>query len=370
MKIYFTSSSNSFDKLQDSKKQIITIIKKSKHRLLSGEQTVHEYLLQQDKKLTPKEIFTREKKLIDDCDCMIAEVSNPSLGVGSEIAYALVSKKPVLALVFKDFEDSISPMIKGNPSDNLYLEFYSLDNLKYKINDFLSYLQNANKRKGKLIVIDGGDGSGKTTQAKLLIEYLKKKSPVKYMDFPQYYQSFHGKTVARFLRGEFGSLDSVSPYLASLAYALDRASVKNEMEEFLQNGGYIVSNRYATSSMAHQGAKMQDKKKQNDLVKWIFDLEYKQHKIPKEDLVIYLYMPSVFAQKLASEAHDRKKYLRGGKDISENINHALQAEKMFLSFAKQYKHWVKIDCVKNNKLLSIDEVHKQVIEVVQKKFNP
>ncbi|KXK11950.1 MAG: thymidylate kinase [Microgenomates bacterium OLB23] len=87
---------------------------------------------------------------------------------------------------------------------------------------------------------------------------------VKSVDFPQYYSSFSGKTVAMFLRGDFGELNQVSPYLASMPYALDRASVKEEMEEFLAKGGIIIANRYATSNMAHQAAKISsaaDKKK-------------------------------------------------------------------------------------------------------------
>src|SRR3989344_2308491 len=113
-------------------------------------------------------------------------------------------------------------------------------------------------KKGKIIVIEGGDGSGKATQSKLLIEYLEKNSiPHAYLDFPNY-SSFYGKLVGKFLRGEFGDLDSVSPYLASLTFALDRLSSKDTIENHLKAGKIVVMNRYATSNMAHQGSKIAD----------------------------------------------------------------------------------------------------------------
>src|SRR3990167_8453524 len=165
-----------------------------------------------------------------------------------------------------------------------------------------------NNKKGKLIVIDGGDGSGKTIQAKLLLGYFKtNKLPAKYFDFPQY-ESFYGKTVAKFLRGEFGNIDQVSPYLASLAYALDRASAKNEMEFLLKKGGYIIANRYATSNIAHQGAKFFSIKEREHYLKWVYELEYKIHRIPKEDIVIYLYVPWQIGSKL-TENRKKRKYL-------------------------------------------------------------
>jgi len=99
---------------------------------------------------------------------------------------------------------------------------------------FFDEVKTLQKRKGKLIVIDGGDGSGKATQSALLKSYLEKHGKrVKYMDFPRYYNSFHGRVVGRFLTGEFGALDQVSPYLAALAYALDRASAKEEMDNLI-----------------------------------------------------------------------------------------------------------------------------------------
>lgn len=223
--------------------------------------------------------------------------------------------------------------------------------------------------RGKLIVIDGGDGSGKATQAKLLVDYLLKRNlKVKYMDFPQYYDSFYGDLVARFLRGEFGDIDHVSPYLASLTYALDRASVKRQMDEFLRKGGFIVANRYATSNMAHQGAKFENPLKQKEFLAWIYKLEYEVNDIPKEDIVIYLNVPWSIGKLLTGKKGERK-YLAGKAwDIhEENNSHQLEAEKMYLKLSKTYKHWVMVNCFVNSHLLTPLIIHKKIIKILKEK---
>ncbi|MCS6956398.1 MAG: hypothetical protein NZM02_00930, partial [Patescibacteria group bacterium] len=337
--------------------------------LTSGEQIINEKLLKEDEKLTPEEIFKRQKNLIDKSDFIVAEVTKPSHGVGGEIVYGLVKEKPVLALVYENNQDLISPMILGNPSDNFYLERYDFDKLPFIISDFVKFIKTKKTRKGQLIVIDGGDGSGKTVQSKMLLEYLKKnKHDVKYFDFPQYYKTFHGRTVAKFLQGEFGKIDEVSPYLASLAYALDRLSVRDEMEYFLKKGGIIICNRYATSSLAHQGAKFNDIKKRDEFLKWLYELEYKIHKIPKEDIVIYLYVPWKKGLELTAKKGIRE-YLQGKKDIAEeDINHRIKSENMYLELVSKNKNWVKINCLdEKNNLLSPFNIHKKIVEILKQR---
>jgi len=366
MKIYFTAPTSFNGELRAQYKSIFSLLKTYPDcEILSGEQIVDKQLLSKDKKLSSEEIFKREQELIKQADVMVAEASKPSLGVGAEISFALSQNKPVLVLVSTLFEDRISPMIKGNPSETLYLRFYNKVSLKFKIDDFIKHIKTIQSKKGKLIVIDGGDGSGKTTQAEMLVAYLKaKKIPVQYMDFPQYYHSFHGKTVAKFLRGEFGKIDEVSPYLSSLAYALDRASVKREMDEFLAKGGIIVANRYATSNMAHQSAKFANASDRKEYLKWIYELEYKVHRIPKEDIVIYLHVPWEIGLTLSSKKGTRE-YLKGKDDIAEkDLNHRMETEKLYLLLAKKNKHWKVIDCMKNSQLLSKEEIHKIVISLL------
>lgn len=359
MNIYFTATTS-----QDTyKKNYRTILQKLEKipgvNIISGKQILSRSLLSQDKRLSSEKIFAREKSLINKADVVIAEVTQPSTGVGGEIVYSLIQKKPVLALIFEEQEDEISPMLQGNTSDNLYLEHYTLENIHIKLQNFIDHTKKSKQKKGKLIVIDGGDGSGKATQAKLLIDYLKKKKfKVKSVDFPQYYSSFSGKTVAMFLRGEFGQLDAVSPYLASLPYALDRASVREEMEEFLAKGGIIIANRYATSNMAHQSAKIASSADRKKYLDWVYELEYKVLKIPKEDAVVYLYVPWEIGYELTKNK-DARAYLNGkANDIQEeDMKHRRAAEKMYLRLAKE-KGWIQINCTVDGKLLSIDEIHR------------
>jgi dTMP kinase len=221
--------------------------------------------------------------------------------------------------------------------------------------------------KGKLIVIDGGDGSGKATQAELLIQYLQKKGiKTKYMDFPRY-ETFYGQVVGRFLRGEFGDINSVSPYLASLAYAADRATAREEMNEFLNQGGIIISNRYATSNMAHQGAKFKDPTEKKAYMDWDYELEYEINKLPKEDLVIYLHVPWKIGAEL-TEKKAARSYLKGAAlDIHEkDLNHRALVEKTYLDLANSSSHWKTIECVKEGTLLTIESIHQQIVELVEK----
>lgn len=218
---------------------------------------------------------------------------------------------------------------------------------------------------GKLIVIEGADGSGKTVQSELLLNYFKKQNIfVKYYNFPRYH-TFYGQTIAKYLRGDFGDINEVSPYLASLPYALDRLSAKDEINQALNKGQIIITNRYATSSLAHQAAKLKSVEEKKNFTEWLYELEYKIHKIPKEDLVIYLYVPWEISLTLTSMKEERR-YLQGKQDIQErNHTHRQEVEKMYLSLANSNQHWIKIDCTQDSKLLSPQEIHEQIIETLK-----
>ncbi len=299
---------------------------------------------------------------------VVAEVTNLSSTLQSEIHQLLKQNIPVLALLKAGHEDRISPEFTGKSSENLFVEYYNSGNIGQIIRDFLDYVESMRSRKGKLIVIDGADASGKTSQAKLLVEYLtSKKILTKYVDFPQYYSSFHGKTVAKFLRGEFGKIDEVSPYLASLAYALDRASMKREMEAFLRKGGIIVANRYATSNMAYQGAKFVNDKEREEYLEWEYELEYKVNRIPKEDIVVYLFVPWQIAADLADKRGDRP-YLNGKKDIhEEDMEHIRKVEEMYDELHRRYSHWVKINSATGNSIDSKEIIHQKIIQTLEEK---
>lgn len=363
MKIYFGASISLDRSLLPVYQNIVKEIKKLGHKVLS------EYVVDPKLKigvgLTADKLFKRETKTIRQADVMIAEVTEPSWGTAFLIEQALEAGKPVLALFYKDSGEKLSLMIKGHPE--LYSEHYDEGNLRAILKKNLEHFKQMKKRKGKLIVIDGVDGSGKATQTKKLLNYFKKqKIKNKYITFPRYYTSFHGRHVGRFLTGEFGGNSAVSPYLSSLAFALDRLTAKDEIMEWLKEGNVIVADRYVSASLAHQGSKMPVKKRKVFL-DWLYDMEYKEHKLPKEDIVIFLYVPVKTAQKLIQRKGIRR-YVKGKDKAEEDVEHQQKSIDMYKSLSKKYKHWEMVECVdKKGKLLSIGEVHEKILQVLRKK---
>jgi dTMP kinase len=221
------------------------------------------------------------------------------------------------------------------------------------------------KYKGKLIVLDGLDGSGKATQTKLLVQRLKKKRyKVAITDFPQYYSSFFGRVVGRYLSGEFGKANQVSPYLASILYALDRFEAKEKMEKWLDEGRMIVSNRYVSANQIHQAAKIKGKKEKEEFLKWLSRMEFNIFGIPRPDLILFLNVPYHIGQGLVIKKGTRG-YLGGVKrDIHESSkSHLTAAQKQVFHLVKKYSKWKRIDCVKNGKLL----IKKQIADLVWEK---
>ena len=374
MKVYFTASVSSGRLFLPQYKLIVSNLEKQDHQVISSKVAVDEVTkdgdrLKSDEKLSSAEIFYKEREKIENADVVIAEVTQPSMGVGFLTGYALRRKKVVLALVYKENENVISPFLEGHPSQNLFLEHYSEDNLNIVLKRFFHHIEVNNKRKGKLIVIDGSDSSGKKTQVELLLHYLqKKKYPTKFIDFPRYYSSFHGGTVARYLAGEFGGIDDVNPYLSSLAYAMDRLAAKPDMEEWLLEKNIVVANRYVSSSMTFQTVRL-PKKEQEEFLKWLYDMEYKEHKLPPEDIVIYLYVPVEISQRLM-KTREKKKYLKGkDKDIHEkNVDYLKKVEKMYLTLVNKNEHWFKIDCLdKSDRLRSKRSIHEEIVQTLKRK---
>ena len=224
------------------------------------------------------------------------------------------------------------------------------------------------KNKGKLIVFDGLDGSGKATQTKLLVQKLKKKGyRVAITDFPQYYSSFFGKMVGRYLTGEFGKANQVSPYLASILYALDRFEAKEKMEKWLNEGRIIVSNRYVSANQIHQTAKIKGKKAKGEFLKWLSKMEFQIFGIPKPDLILFLNIPYRIGQGLVIKKGSRG-YLGGvRRDIHESSkSHLSAAQEQVFDLVKKYSKWKRIDCVKRGDLLSKKEVADFVWQQTEK----
>lgn len=217
-------------------------------------------------------------------------------------------------------------------------------------------------KKGKLIVIEGTDGSGKATQIAILAKRLRKEGKkVKVLDFPQY-----GKPsayfVEKYLRGEYGK---VGPYKASLFYALDRYDISFEIKKWLREGNIILSNRYVSANMGHQAGKIKDQKEREYYEKWLTNLEYEIFSIPKPDLTILLVMPPEMGQKLVNKKKTRK-YLKGAKrDIHEkDLGHLKDAFHAYLEVAKKYR-WVVINCIEKETLLTPLSIHKEILKKLE-----
>lgn len=218
--------------------------------------------------------------------------------------------------------------------------------------------------KGKFIVIDGTDGSGKATQTKLLVKKLKKEGyPVKTIDFPRYYDNFFGKLIGECLAEKYGDFLSVDPHIASVLYAADRWESSEIIKTWLREGNIVIADRYASSNQIHQGAKIRDTKKRAMFLKWLEKLEYKTFNIPKPDFIIYLYVPVETTLKLLKKktASERKRYMEGKGDLAENNpKHLFDSQNSAAMLVQKYNNWIKINCIKKGKLMNINEVNNLI----------
>jgi dTMP kinase len=365
MKVYFAAAVTIDRAMLPVYRQIVEEIKRLGHTLVNAH--VVDPDMPVGDNLSASALYKRETILIDKAEALIADVTMPSWGTAFLMEHAISTGKPALALYYKEADKPLPMMIEGHPE--VYVAHYTKSNIRTVIKKNLDYFVVMSKRKGKLVVIDGTDGSGKGTQTQMLLEYLDKQEVQhKYIDFPRYYTSFHGKMVGRYLTGEFGSMESASPYLSSLFYAMDRLTARDEMVDWLEEGNLVVANRYVTSSMAFQTARV-EKEKQEEFLKWIYTMEYKEHKLPKEDLVIFLYVPVAISQKLI-EQKEQREYAEGKiKDIHEaNVEYQKTVSNLYLELAKKYPHWEVIECVDaQGQLYPVETIHKKILATLKKR---
>jgi len=213
-------------------------------------------------------------------------------------------------------------------------------------------------KKGKLIVIDGMDGSGKKTQADLLIKRLKKeKKKAVLVDFPNY-GDFFGKISRRYLDGEFGD---INPYPASLIFAADRWKSKEKIEDYLKKGFFVISNRYVNSNLAYQSARIKNVPARPAFIKWDRKMEYEIFGIPKPDLVFYLDIPISITDQLISKRKQKNEFYR------QNLEFLKQVHENYRKLSKE-KDWVVIECLDSQKLLSKAEIAEKIWLVVVKRI--
>ena len=211
---------------------------------------------------------------------------------------------------------------------------------------------------GKLIVIEGTDGSGKSTQFKLLTSRLEaEKRQFQKLVFPQYAEP-SSALIRMYLGGEFGTSPSdVNAYAASAFYAVDRyASFKKVWGQWYQDGGLIVSDRYTTSNAVHQASK-EPVEKQPEFLKWLYDFEYDKLGLPRPDLVIYLDVPTDFTEKMM---RGREAETNTSADIHEKDMEDLATCRRTGKAAAEYYGWTVIQCVKDGAMRSIEDIHEEI----------
>lgn len=212
----------------------------------------------------------------------------------------------------------------------------------------------------KLIVIEGAsDGVGKTTQFNLLKEYLETNNKVVTHHFPTY-DSYQGELVTRYLNGEYGSPQELSPYFINSLYAIDRAVTwKNELEKFYNDENIILLDRYTTSSIIYQSAFIVDKEEKIKFIDYVNDYEYNKLGIAKPDKVIFL---TASLELITDLRNKRKQETNDDGDIHENDVEFMKKVYDSALFCAKYLNWTIIECSENNKLKSVEEIHKEILK--------
>lgn len=216
-------------------------------------------------------------------------------------------------------------------------------------------------KKGLLVAFEGIDGSGKTTQVNLLSWYLEDKNiSHEVISFPRYGQNLYADLIKRYLEGEFGAIEDVNPFIMALAYAGDRSLAKPKIQNWLEEGKVVVSNRYTSSSKAHMGANL-PKEKRAEFFKWLEKLEYETNGLPKENLTILLKLDPKIGQNNS---------LNGLKDVHEqSLTHLETAGKIYLDLAKEEPNWYILDCMTGSQMKSREDIHKELLQILEGKLN-
>lgn len=220
---------------------------------------------------------------------------------------------------------------------------------------------------GKLFVIDGTDGSGKQTQFKKLQERLSEENiKFRVVSFPNY-ESPSSSLVKMYLSGEFGEhAKDVNPYVASTFYAVDRfATFKKYYEDYYNDGGIILADRYTTANMVHQAGKIVDKKEREKFLNWLWDLEFNMYNLPVPTKTIFLNMPPEEAMHLMENRENKFTHTLK-KDIHErDKNHIIDSYNAACEVAKIYD-WYEVKCVEDGKIRTIDNIHEEIFEEIKK----
>jgi dTMP kinase len=224
------------------------------------------------------------------------------------------------------------------------------------------------------IVLEGVDGSGKSTQiAKLREMFAQKGIPTEYLHFPRFDAPYFGDLIARFLRGELGSIDQVDPYIVAMLYAGDRRDAAAMIRGWIGEGKVVICDRYVYSNIGYQCAKVADEQEREKLREWILSLEYDYFAIPRPDISLFLDVPFAFTErKLLQEQRegDDRAYLHGKKDIHEqSMDLQRQVRQVYIDAAQHDETMHVVDCSKDGEMASPEEIFKRIECVVNSYIN-
>jgi dTMP kinase len=218
-------------------------------------------------------------------------------------------------------------------------------------------------KQGKIIAIEGTDGTGKRTQTDLLVRRLMNEGvKTSTYSFPQYGKKSAGLT-EEYLNNRYGPAVDVNPYAASLFYALDRFDASVKIRSLKDQGHWIILDRYVDSNAGHQGSKINNEKEREEFLTWLYGMEYQILGVPRPDIVFVLYMPAEKAVELNAKK-EKRAYIEGAgnRDGHDgNIDHLKSAEKTYLWLANKHHATHKIiECIEDDRLLEPQEIHERV----------
>lgn len=221
------------------------------------------------------------------------------------------------------------------------------------------------KSLGKLIVIDGTDGSGKATQTALLVERLLKLGvKVKKTDFPRYDTNFFGKLIKQCLAKEYGDFLAIHPKIASVLYAADRFEESTNIRSWLEDGYVVIADRYVSANQIHQGGKIHHEDIRREFLEWLDEMEHEVFGIPRPTTIVYLHVPVHISRQLIIE---RAKANNTSPDQAESdADHLLASQESALKIIQKLNSWIKIDCAHEQGMRSREDIHEEVFKKIKK----
>ena len=223
-------------------------------------------------------------------------------------------------------------------------------------------------KKGKLIVIDGTDGSGKATQVELLAKALKKDGYiVKLLDFPEYYKNFFGKFIGHCLSVQYYNWINIHPKIAAIAYAADRWESSDKIREWLQKGYLVLANRYVSANQIHQGGKIPDENERASFLEWLDRMEHEVLKIQRPNLIIYLRVPVEISLELLL-----KKRATKNQSLGVGVKDTVEEDRTYLERSHETANWLAmhqpnwrvIDCAGEGGMRTIEDIQSDVRRIV------